>query len=116
MQIVNCTAHDVVLLERGTNKVIKTWQPSGFQPRCEQSTKTLRIEMCDGVEIPVTQTTYGDVIGLPPREAGTMYIVSAIVAKAMLRNHYDSNFVIPNELQRRPDGSIIGCYSLGLVD
>jgi len=67
---------------------------------------------CDGVNIPVTTTVFGEIENLPEEKPETIYIVSAIVAKCCT-NRFD--VFVPNGSVRDDNGRIIGCKSLSRI-
>ena len=104
--IKNLTPHNVIVVINDDIRYVIT--ASGIVARCTSSTET--IGEVNG--IPLTRTTYGEVVGLPDKKENTIYIVSAIVAQA--RPDRDDLF-IPNETVRDESGKIVGCKSLGRV-
>ena len=82
VKIVNLTRNDVVL--RGPDGTDTTVPKSGIEAKTERTPGTL--ENRDGFPVPVaTPTEYGAVVGLPEPEAGTVFIVSAIVGERVRR-------------------------------
>lgn len=88
MHIINLTPH-VVRLNSGLEIA-----PSGTVARCataytaerwlsegRDGAVTLDDEFYDGA-VPIYRATFGQVVGLPEAEAGTLYIVSGMVASA----------------------------------
>ena len=83
--------------------------PSEGIARC-----TSEIKIVDNLEgIDITETTFGEVFGLPETEEGTFYIVSRIVAEAVKGKREDC-FIV-SETIRDEEGRIIGCKSLGRI-
>ena len=106
-KLVNLTPHEVnIVLDNGETVTVPA---SGQLARV--SAKTVRADFSIN-EIPVTQTLYGEVEGLPDPEEGTAFIVSQLVA-SRVPTRYD--VYIPNEAIRDEAGRIIGCRSLGRV-
>ena len=58
--------------------------------------------------MPLTETSFGDVVDLPAPAPDTLYIVSRLVATAANRD----DLVVPNGIVRDDNGNIIGCKSL----
>lgn len=103
MNIVNLTPHAiVVLLSDGSQRTIP---PSGHVARASQ--RSAPVTVADG--IPLVKVEYGLVEGLPPTEAMTLYIVSAIVRLAM-PDRYD--LASPGDLVRDASGQPVGCRNL----
>ena len=76
MKLVNLTPHALVVrLNDGTERRI---EPSGTIARV--ATTAREVGTVNG--IPVVETTYGDIEGLPAPEDGTVYIVSSLVLAA----------------------------------
>lgn len=107
MKLINCTPHDINVMD-DDNNIILTIPTSGTLIRVSQSTIPDGSMNVNGVEIPVTSNTYGDVVGLPPQQDDVILIVSAMVANASNR----SDLALVNESVRDDKGRIIGCKSL----
>ena len=60
--------------------------------------------------IPTSVTVFGEPVGLPDYQEGIWYIVSQLV-KSALPNRVD--LLVPADVARDADGTIIGCRSLG---
>lgn len=112
MHIVNLTPHDINFVgDDGT--IITTIEPSGALARVTAKTVTTgKVEVGVGVCIPVTETDYGEVFGLPAPRENTIYVTSSLVAQ---RCRDRDDVFIPNESVRDSAGRIIGCRSLGRV-
>lgn len=107
MKIVNLTPHAINFVDQEGNAVLSV-EPSGNLARV--SSRITTVDSIDG--IPVTETVFGEVEGLPAEQDGVIYLVSAIVA-ARCPNRTD--VFIPSESVRDDKGRIIGCKSLGRV-
>lgn len=105
-KLVNLTPHAVTFLVDGMNPVVVP--PSGTVARLKTSTAV--IGSIDG--IPITTTVFGDVTDLPDPTAGTVFIVSSLVAQAVRDR---SDVFIPNDSVRDDAGRIVGCRSLGRI-
>lgn len=108
-KIKNLTPHEVTLVGED-GKVIATFPSEGVLrlPQTTLRVATLKVEG-DGVEIPITQTSFGGLEQLPPKEEGTIYIVSSLVCQAA---PHRGDFYIPDQTVRDERGRIIGCRSL----
>ena len=104
--IINCTTHDVTIMD-SKGEVVTVIPPSGILPRL--SPKTICVGTCQGIRL--TKTQYGKSTGMPPEIPGTLYIVSAVLAKGFPQR---KDLVIPNELVRN-QRTVLGCKSLGFV-
>lgn len=113
-QLINLTPHAIMMVN-GEGDTILTIEPSGNVARVTQTTEQLStVVTIDGVVIPVTQNTYGELVNLPEEKAGVSLIVSAMVANAGEKLGRTDLF-IPNETVRNDKGQIIGCKSLGKI-
>lgn len=106
--IINLTPHEVVIVNSDNKEVIRKFPASGNLARVNTSTKI--VGNLDG--IPITETQFSEVYGLPEAEAGTYYIVSLAVAQ---REEYRPDLLVPNGSVRDEQGRIIGCTSLARV-
>ena len=106
-KIINLTPHSVSIVNP-EGKIIKVFEVSGQIARCSQSTKI--VGNIDG--IPLTQTTFGDVVNLPQPQKDTVFIVSRLVLNACKGVRDD--LIVPNDLVRDDKGNIIGCNSFAI--
>ena len=103
MKLLNYTPHSIDYINGDTKLTI----PSVGVARVSQVTEPeFKITLEDGVEVLLTRTSYGDVVGLPNEEVGTFLIVSAMVKSARPDRH---DLVSPSNLIRNDAGQIIGC-------
>lgn len=110
-QIVNLTPHAInIVTTEGTP--ILTIEPSGQLARVTTKTVVTGHIYVNGVNIPATETQFGEVEGLPEPQENTIYVVSQAVA-SRCKNRWDVR--IPNESVRDDKGRIVGCRSLGRV-
>ncbi|MGI5872705.1 MAG: hypothetical protein ACOX8T_11800 [Bacillota bacterium] len=100
---VNLTQHDINVLEPET-----TIPPSGTEARCAVS----REQVAELGGITVNRTVFGDVDNLPAPQAGTYYIVSALVAQACPGR---TDLLIVDEVERDEAGRIVGCRALATM-
>lgn len=105
---INLTPHDITIVVDGRTEVIK---PSGLA-RCKETSK--QVGLVDGW-IPVYETEYGEVSGLPEPAEDTIYIVSVIVAKAK-EVQARTDVYVPAKTIRDAAGNIIGCIGLNKVN
>lgn len=112
-KLINLTPHAIMLMNE-EGETILTVEPSGEVARVTQSTEQLSTVTIDGLDIPVTQNAYGELVNLPEEKAGVSLIVSAMVASAGEKLGRKDLF-IPNETVRNDKGQIIGCKSLGKI-
>lgn len=71
-KIINCTPHAITITDG------PTIEPSGQVARVT----TQQVDAGDIAGIPVKTQTFGDIVDLPEPQAGTVFIVSAIVLSA----------------------------------
>ena len=102
MDIVNLTPHAITIVLPNEQFTIP---PSGQVARVAQTSAPVTV--ADG--IPLVKVEYGPVEGLPPVEATTLYIVSAIVRMAMPAR---LDIASPGDLVRDASGQPIGCRNL----
>lgn len=102
MRFVNLTPHKLTILG-DDDQVVKTIDSSGVARVDVQRTQ---VDSIDGV--PIYDSTYGDVDGLPDPQDDTMYVVSGLVASATDR----ADVVSPGDLVRDDDGNVVGARGL----
>ena len=102
MKIVNITPHPINLQIDGEMVEIP---PTGLA-RC--TTTVEDVSVIDGVRI--VQTHYSDVIGLPPPNADTIYVVSALVLAALGGSRED--VFGPTDYIRDESNRIVGARAL----
>ena len=106
MEIINLTPHDVVVVTEAGNITIPK---SGVVARCAQQTEQVGQLQYAGNTIPLTVTSYGELVDLPNPKPETYYIVSRLVMSAASGR---TDLLCPNGLVRDDNGNIIGCESL----
>lgn len=106
MTIINMTPHSVHIVN-GDNTVIKEYPASGNQIRLKA--ETIIVGNIEGV--PLSQTVFGEPVGLPEQSEGVYYIVSQLVKSAL---PFRKDLLVPAEVVRDAKGVIIGCKSLGV--
>ena len=103
---VNLTPHTLnVITSDGSIQAI---EPSGSVARCSQTEEV--VKEVDGIVI--TRQTFGDVVGLPPQEEGTIFIVSRMIAAACPDRN---DLMIPGPLVRDEKGVVVGCKGLSVL-
>lgn len=107
--IKNLTPHTVTILREHAEPLVI--ESSGVA-RCVAH--TVRVGTIQGTNIPITETRFGEVTGLPEPEENTILIVSRIVAEAVALTRIDC-FIV-NETVRDECGRIIGCKSLTTIN
>lgn len=103
MNFINMTPHPINILDED-NQVIVSLPKGETIPRLSQSTEI--VDEVNGVSI--TETSFGKTQDLPEPN-GDLYVVSRLVLAA---NPDRDDLVVPNQLVRDDNGSIIGCRSL----
>ena len=108
MKLINLTPHDIHIMSDGLDnqKQERLIPASGQCARCE-----MKKEWCGEIDgIPLYQTAYGKVQGLPEPKEGIYYMVSTIVAEACKGQRND--LLVPFDFVRDESGNIIGCKAL----
>ena len=108
MKLINCTPHDINIMD-SDNNIILTVPSSNTLIRVSQTTTDAGSLSIDGIDIPITDNTFGDVVGLPPQQDDTILIVSAMVVNACKTR---TDLALVNQAVRDEKGRIIGCKSL----
>jgi len=98
MKLVNLTNHTIN--ETTTGQEIS---PSGIVARV--MSETVKVAEVGGM--PIYQTKFGAVEGLPKPEEGTIYIVSSLTLNSVPKHRTD--VVAPGNLQRNEHKQPIGC-------
>ena len=107
-QIVNLTPHDVNVVGND-NSVAITIPASGNVARCSQTIDIVGSITVNSIAIPVSSSSYGEVVDLPAPQDGVYYIVSRLVMSACPARQ---DLLCPNDLVRNDAGQVIGCRSL----
>jgi hypothetical protein len=111
MALINLTPHAIHFVDENGNTVL-TVEPSGKLARVTTKIVQTGQRRFGDVVLPITETEFGEVEGLPDPEEGTIYLVSSLVAQ---RCKDRGDVFIPNESVRDSEGRIIGCRSLGRI-
>ena len=113
MRIINLTPHTLNL--HGTDAssplaaLVVNVPPSGTIARLTVSrTACGEVVANGGVRLTVSRATFGEIAGLPVPEAGTVFVVSALVAEAAKR----ADVFSPGELVRDEAGVVTGANGL----
>lgn len=101
--IKNLTPHDVRVLNNN-NEVVVTLVSEGI---ARVSSETKVVDTLNGV--PITETVFGEVTGLPPEAEDTYYVVSRMVASAASERR---DLLVPGLQVRDEQGRVVGCKSL----
>lgn len=107
-QIVNLTPHAVNIVDN-SDSVVTTIPASGNVARCSQTIDIVGALTLDSVVIPISASSYGEVVDLPAPQVGVYYIVSRLVMSACPARQ---DLLVPNDLVRNDAGQVIGCRSL----
>lgn len=129
MEIVTLTPHDINFYEEEHTQKIKgcyyiipgalpyhTIPASGIAARAAQTEDNLPAIDCNGVRVPLLQTTYGNPVNLPEPEKGQAYVVSALtVAAAKAARRSTSDLYVVARTVRNEAGAVIGACALSKV-
>jgi hypothetical protein len=115
VNLVNCTPHPIRLLagEPGAERVLDL-PPSGAVARAAEQRQQVGTVEAGGVSLPVYEVSYGDLEGLPEPAPGTVYIVSAIAARAAAAAGRQDCLVVADPV-RDGEGRITGARALARV-
>ena len=105
MKIINLTPHIVNMVDVKGEEIAKF--PSEGEARCTQTTN----KVGEINSIPLTETSFGSVTGLPNEQEGIKYIVSRLVMQACQER---KDLLVPNEIVRDEEGKIVGCKSFAI--
>ena len=97
---------------QGPDGPVVTIPPSGLVARCAVDRVQVDTVAVDGITVPVNQTQFGAVTGLPDPQPDTIYIVSAVVAQAVPDR---PDVFIVDDAVRDDQGRIIGARALAHV-
>ena len=106
--IVNLTPHAVNIVG-DDNSVVITIEASGNVARCSQTIDIVGSITVNSIAIPVSSSSYGEVVDLPAPQDGVYYVVSRLVMSACPARE---DLLGPNDLVRNDAGQVIGCRSL----
>lgn len=108
MNLINLTPHEVRFVNDEGNDILLVL-PSGQLARCREERELAEKVEVSGILLPVNETFFGDLTGLPEPSEGTTYIVSRAVIEAA--PHRD-DLVIPDQTVRDTEGRVVGCKAL----
>lgn len=106
MKIINLTPHAINLVRNG--QIVETLPAAALPARVSVSAEI--VGEINGFEI--RKNVYGQVVNLPEREEGTVYIVSALVAQAAKDR---DDILVTDGAIRDADGKIIGCTGFAVI-
>ena len=112
LNIVNLTPHALNFMPESPDGPTVTIPPSGQVARCAVDRVQVDTVAVDGITVPVNQTQFGAVTGLPDPQPDTIYIVSAVVAQAVPDR---PDVFIVDDAVRDDQGRIIGARALAHV-
>lgn len=110
-KIINLTPHALSFIGED-DKVIITVPASGTVARAASSRSCVGSVEVDGASIPVNATSFGEVVGLPDPQPGTILVVSSLTAQAARGR--DDVYIVDDAV-RDADGRIIGCCAIARV-
>lgn len=100
--LINLTPHDITIIDGEDKRLIPK---SGTIARLNVTRVT--VAPTDGIY--TASPMLGETVGLPAREAGVFFLVSALVAEA---NKDRNDLRSPGELVRDSKGNPVGCLGL----
>ena len=108
--IENFTPHELVIFGQDGKTILTKIPPSGQVARVTtRRTKVGELADADGHSVPIMRTEFGEVIGLPEPEEGTIYVVSILVLQALpTRQDLVGADTTPEGVVRDADGKILG--------
>lgn len=109
MRLVNLTPHDIAVFSGNGEKVVIP--KSGQAVRVTSSAVPISYVLAGSLEIPLVETRFGDIEGLPAPEPGVLYVVSALAAQAAVaqgRVDVVAPDTGPESAVRDENGNIVG--------
>lgn len=110
-KIINLTPHAINLMAED-GSIIATFASQGVA-RATSSRAAIDTVNINGVSININRTSFGMVENLPEPEADTLYIVSALTAKAAPDR---TDLIAPDDTIRDDTGRIIGCRAFAKLN
>ena len=107
MMLINLTPHTINMVN-ASGEVTLEIEPELTPARC----KVEREVAFTVAGFDVNRSVFGEVVGLPPVQDETWYIVSRIVAEAAKTR---KDLLVPDETVRDEEGRIVGCKSFATI-
>ena len=108
LTLINLTPHPVVMY--AGDGPVASWAPSGVVARLVERVGPVCRLVTDQGEVAMADMSYAEGIeGLPEAGEGTAYIVSRVLAAAVVRD----DLYFPLDEVRDDEGRIAGCRALG---
>lgn len=111
MRIINLTPHAINLMAED-NSIIAVFESQGVA-RTVSSRVAIDTVDINGASIAINRTTFGAVDNLPAPAADTLYVVSALTAKAAPDRQ---DLIAPDDTVRDDAGRIIGCRAFAKLN
>ena len=114
VKLVNLTPHPLRFFASDGCELV--FKPSGTVARVEQKRElVLDLVTRDGHNVMVTQSSFGEVTGLPDPQPNTYYVVSLITAQALKAIGRTDDILIVDAAVRGEENRIIGCRGFARV-
>ena len=111
MNVINLTPHPIHLIGENDD-LLAVWESQGVARVASRSSFIASIEAVSNsgssVEIPLWESNFGEIEGLPEQRPDTILIVSGLVQGASNRQ----DLFVPDDLVRDSRGGILGCRRL----
>lgn len=109
VELVNLTTQEVTLITQEGDLILD--KPNGKPASLVFTDSPLGTVMCDGFELAIVRRRVDRIVGLPEPVAGTLYVVSSLVADYAARE----DCVVPHRPFRNPRGQIYGAQRLAVI-
>lgn len=106
-EVINATPHPLNICVEGEQ--VLYLPVSGVVARAASATQQYGEITVNGVRVPLFQTRFGALEGLPEPREGVVYVVSALAAAAAPERN---DLLTPGPLVRDEAGVVIGCNGL----
>lgn len=114
VRLVNLTPHPINFFASDGCEL--TFQPSGIVAHVEQKRElVLDLITRDGHNVTVTQSSFGEVTGVPEPRPNIYYVVSLITAQALKALGRTEDILIVDAAVRGEENRIIGCRGFARV-
>ena len=110
-KIINLTPHAINLMAED-DSIIATFASQGVA-RAASSRVAIDTIDVNGCAISINRTSFGAVENLPAEQDNTLYIVSALTAKAAPSR---TDLIAPDDTVRDDAGRIIGCHAFAKLN